>query len=64
MGTRVTTEVKIEIEIERKAAVFSKVIFFFFDGRSSISVGIVGDFIIIISSASEILVLEVDLIRC
>ncbi len=62
MDTGITAGVKIEIEIERGVAIFSKVIFFFF-GRCSISVGIIEDFTIIISFASEILILQVDLIR-
>ncbi len=62
MGAGVTVGVKIEVEIERGAVVFSKIIFFFFGGRSSISVGIVGDSIMVIFSASEISALEADLI--
>ncbi len=61
VGAGVTAETKIKIEIEREIIIFSKKIFFFF-GRYSISVSIIGDFTIIIFSASEISVLEVDLI--
>ena len=61
MGAGVSAGVEIEVEIERGVAVSSKVTFFFF-GRYSISVGIIGDSIMVISSASEISVLEVDLI--
>ncbi len=61
MGAGVTAEAEIEIETEREIIIFSKITFFFF-GRYSISVNIIGDFTIIISSASEILALEVDLI--
>ena len=63
MGAGVTVEVEIEVEIERGAAISSKVIFFFF-GRCSISVGIIGDFIMVIFFASEISALEVNSIRC
>ena len=62
MGIGVSVKVEIEIKTERGTANFSKIIFFFF-GRYNISVGIIGDFIIIISSASEISILKVDLIR-
>ncbi len=61
MGAGVSAGAEIKVEIEREIAVSSKVIFFFF-GRCSISVGIIGDSIIVISSASEILTLEVGLI--
>ncbi len=63
MGAGVTVEVEIEVEIEWEVAISSKVIFFFF-GRCSISVGIIGDSIIVIFSASETSALEVDLIYC
>ena len=62
MDAGVTAGVKIEIEIERGVAVFLKVTFFFF-GRYNISVNITENSIIIISSASEILILKVDLIH-
>jgi len=61
VGAGVTAGVKIEIEIERKTTIFSKIIFFFF-GRYNISVSIAGDSTIIISSASETSALKVDLI--
>jgi len=61
VGAGVITGIEIEIEIERGAAVFLKIIFFF--GRYNISVGIIGNSIIVISSALEISALEADLIR-
>jgi len=61
IDTEITAEIKTEVEIERGVAIFSKIIFFFF-GRCSISVGVIGDSTIVISSTSEILILEVDLI--
>jgi len=63
VGTRVTVGVETEVEIERGVVVFSKVIFFFFGGRCSISMGIIEDSIMVISSASEISTLKIDLIR-
>ena len=62
MGAGVSAGIEIEIEIERKIVISSKVIFFLF-GRYNISVGIIGDSVIVISSALEILVLEADLTR-
>ncbi len=61
MGAGVTIKIKTKIEIERGIAISSKIILFFF-GRCSISVNIIEDSIIVISSASEISVLEIDLI--
>ena len=63
IGVGVSAEIEIKIEIKRGVVIFSKIIFFFF-GRCSISVDIIGDFIIVISSALEILILEIGLIRC
>ncbi len=61
MSAGVTTGVEIEVEIKRGVAISSKIIFFFFGERCSISVGIIGDFIMMISSALEISVTRVIL---
>jgi len=61
VGARISAGTEIEIEIERGIVIFLKIIFFFF-GRCSISVGIIKDFTIMISSALEISTLEADLI--
>jgi len=61
VGAGVSIKIEIEIKIKRGVVISSKVIFFFF-GCYNISVGIIEDSIIVISSASEISVLEVDLI--
>ena len=62
MGAEISVKIKTKIEIEREIIISSKIIFFFFDGRYSISINIIRDFIIVISSASETLILEVGLI--
>ena len=62
MGIRVSAETETEIEIKREITISSKIIFFFFK-HYNISVDIIKDFIIVIFSASEILVLEIGLIR-
>ena len=62
MGAGVSAGAEIEVEIKRGIIIFLKITFFFFE-RCNISVGIIGDFIIIIFSVLEILILEIDLIR-
>ncbi len=62
MGAGIAAGVEIKIKIKQGTVISSKIIFFFFDKRNSILIDTAGDSIIIISSASEILALEVGLI--
>jgi len=63
VGVKVSAGIEIKIEIKQGIAVSLKIIFFFFK-YYNISVGIIGDSIIVIFSALETLTLEVDLIYC
>jgi len=59
VGVEISAEIKTEIKIKRGIINFSKIIFFLFE-RCNISVNIIKDSTIIISSASETLTLKVD----